>query len=102
MRSSALNKRGAKKNSEISRLRTPEDAELKKFEPGYLLPGSLAPVRRLVLVLEAADPPAHTSWRRIMSNNQISSVDVVLSWFYGLALGPERFEHFTRYCYSLC
>lgn len=31
------------------------------------------------------------------SNNQISSVDVMLSWFYGLALGVERFEHFTRY-----
>jgi Transposase DDE domain group 1 len=31
------------------------------------------------------------------SNNQIRSVDVMLSWFYGLALGAERFEHFTRY-----
>src|SRR5260370_36887460 len=31
------------------------------------------------------------------SNNQISSVDVMLSWFYGLALGAGRFEHFTRY-----
>ncbi len=31
------------------------------------------------------------------SNNQIPSVDVMLSWFYGLALGAERFEHFTRY-----
>ena len=31
------------------------------------------------------------------SNNQIASVDVMLSWFYGLALGAERFEHFTRY-----
>ena len=31
------------------------------------------------------------------SNNQISSVEVMLSWFYGLALGAERFEHFTRY-----
>jgi DDE family transposase len=31
------------------------------------------------------------------SNNQISSVDVMLSWYYGLALGAERFEHFTRY-----
>ena len=31
------------------------------------------------------------------SNNQISSVEVLLSWFYGLALGAERFEHFTRY-----
>ena len=31
------------------------------------------------------------------SNHQIPSVDVMLSWFYGLALGAERFEHFTRY-----
>jgi hypothetical protein len=31
------------------------------------------------------------------SNNQIASVEVMLSWFYGLALGAERFEHFTRY-----
>lgn len=31
------------------------------------------------------------------SNNRISSADVLLSWFYGLALGAERFEHFTRY-----
>ena len=31
------------------------------------------------------------------SNNQISSVEVMLSWYYGLALGAERFEHFTRY-----
>lgn len=31
------------------------------------------------------------------SNNQIPSVDVMLSWYYGLALGAERFEHFTRY-----
>lgn len=31
------------------------------------------------------------------SNNQISSVDVMLGWYYGLALGAERFEHFTRY-----
>src|SRR5207244_12013094 len=31
------------------------------------------------------------------SNNQIGSVEVMLSWFYGLALGAERFEHFTRY-----
>src|SRR5678816_3681426 len=31
------------------------------------------------------------------SNNQISSVDVMLGWCYGLALGAERFEHFTRY-----
>ncbi len=31
------------------------------------------------------------------SNNQIASVEVMLSWFYGLALGGSRFEHFTRY-----
>src|SRR5437773_8596700 len=31
------------------------------------------------------------------SNNQITSVEVMLSWYYGLALGAERFEHFTRY-----
>jgi hypothetical protein len=31
------------------------------------------------------------------SNNQISNVEVMLSWFYGLALGAKRFEHFTRY-----
>jgi hypothetical protein len=31
------------------------------------------------------------------SNNQITVVDVMLGWFYGLALGAERFEHFTRY-----
>ncbi|MGH7230904.1 MAG: hypothetical protein ACREJU_06015 [Nitrospiraceae bacterium] len=30
------------------------------------------------------------------SNNQIPAVDVLLCWFYGLALGVERFEHFTR------
>src|SRR5258707_8249853 len=34
---------------------------------------------------------------RKRSNNQIASVEVMLSWFYGLALGAERFEHFTRY-----
>src|ERR687897_1927293 len=31
------------------------------------------------------------------SNNQIRAVDVMLGWFYGLALGAQRFEHFTRY-----
>lgn len=31
------------------------------------------------------------------SNNRITAVEVMLSWFYGLALGAERFEHFTRY-----
>src|SRR5262249_45333584 len=55
----------------------PEDAELTKTSLGIFSLGSLAPVRRLVLVLEAADPPAHTSWGRIMSNSQISSVDVM-------------------------
>ncbi|HEX7232097.1 MAG TPA: IS1380 family transposase [Candidatus Binatia bacterium] len=31
------------------------------------------------------------------SNNQIAPAEVMLSWFYGLALGAQRFEHFTRY-----
>mgnify|MGYP003547573850 CR=1 FL=1 len=31
------------------------------------------------------------------SNNQIAAVDVLLAWWYGLALGAERFEHLTRY-----
>lgn len=31
------------------------------------------------------------------SPNQIPPVDVLLAWFYGLALGIERFEHLTRY-----
>ena len=31
------------------------------------------------------------------SNNQIPTVDVLLAWWYGLALGAERFEHMTRY-----
>ncbi len=31
------------------------------------------------------------------SNNQIPAMDVLLAWWYGLALGAERFEHFTRY-----
>lgn len=31
------------------------------------------------------------------SNNQIPAVDVLLAWWYGLALGAERFEHMTRY-----
>lgn len=31
------------------------------------------------------------------SNNRITAAEVMLSWFYGLALGAERFEHFTRY-----
>jgi hypothetical protein len=31
------------------------------------------------------------------SHNQIPVVDVLLAWWYGLALGAERFEHMTRY-----
>ena len=31
------------------------------------------------------------------SNDQIPAADVLLAWWYGLALGAERFEHFTRY-----
>ena len=31
------------------------------------------------------------------SNNQIPARDVLLAWWYGLALGAERFEHLTRY-----
>ncbi|MEW6125401.1 MAG: IS1380 family transposase, partial [Pseudomonadota bacterium] len=31
------------------------------------------------------------------SNNQIPAPDVLLCWFYGLALGAARFAHFTRY-----
>ena len=31
------------------------------------------------------------------SNHQIPVVDVLLAWWYGLALGAERFEHLTRY-----
>lgn len=31
------------------------------------------------------------------SPNQIPAVEVLLAWFYGLALGIERFEHLTRY-----
>lgn len=31
------------------------------------------------------------------SNNQIPVVDVLLAWWYGLALGAERFEPMTRY-----
>src|SRR3972149_2146073 len=30
------------------------------------------------------------------SNNQIPATDVLLCWFYGLALGAARFELFTR------
>lgn len=31
------------------------------------------------------------------SPNQIPAVDVLLAWWYSLALGAERFEHVTRY-----
>lgn len=31
------------------------------------------------------------------SNNQIPAVDMLLAWWYGFALGAERFEHMTRY-----
>ena len=31
------------------------------------------------------------------SNNQIPAPDVFLAWVYGLALGAERFAHFTRF-----
>jgi len=31
------------------------------------------------------------------SNNQIPAVDLLLAWWYGLALGAERFGHMTRY-----
>lgn len=43
-----------------------------------VLPGTLAPLAQ-------------------QSNNQIPVSDVLLAWFYGLALGAERFAHFTRY-----
>ncbi len=31
------------------------------------------------------------------SHHQIPVVDVLLAWWYGLALGAERFDHLTRY-----
>lgn len=31
------------------------------------------------------------------SPNQITALDALRAWFYGLALWAERFEHFTRY-----
>jgi hypothetical protein len=31
------------------------------------------------------------------SHNQIPAVNVLLAWWYGLALGAERFAHLTRY-----
>jgi len=46
--------------------------------------------------LRAALVPLLLSFTKT-SNNQIPAVDVLLAWWYGLALGAERFEHFTRY-----
>ena len=46
--------------------------------------------------LRAALVPLLVSFTKT-SNNQIPAVDVLLAWWYGLALGAERFEHFTRY-----
>lgn len=46
--------------------------------------------------LRAALVPLLTPFAKT-SNNQIPAVDVLLAWWYGLALGAERFEHFTRY-----
>lgn len=46
--------------------------------------------------LRAALAPLLVSFAKT-SNNQIPAVDVLLAWWYGLALGAERFEHFTRY-----
>ena len=46
--------------------------------------------------LRADLPPLLASFAKT-SNNQIPAVDVLLAWWYGLALGAERFEHFTRY-----
>lgn len=46
--------------------------------------------------LRAALAPVLTPFTKT-SNNQIAAVDVLLAWWYGLALGAERFEHFTRY-----
>ncbi len=43
----------------------------------------------------ALSPILHPFTKR--SPNQIPAVDVLLAWFYGLALGIERFEHLTRY-----
>jgi len=40
--------------------------------------------------------PALTPFRKT-SNNQIPAVNVLLAWWYGLALGAERFEYLTRY-----
>lgn len=46
--------------------------------------------------LRAALTPVLTPFTKT-SNNQIPAVDVLLAWWYGLALGAERFEHLTRY-----
>jgi len=46
--------------------------------------------------LRAALGPLLTPFAKT-SNNQIPAVDVLLAWWYGLTLGAERFEHFTRY-----
>ena len=49
-----------------------------------------------LLGLRAALGPLLTPFAKA-SNNQIPAVDVLLAWWYGLTLGAERFEHFTRY-----
>lgn len=46
--------------------------------------------------LRAALAPVLTPFTKT-SNNQIPARDVLLAWWYGLALGAERFEHLTRY-----
>ncbi|MBS0182398.1 MAG: transposase [Nitrospira sp.] len=49
-----------------------------------------------VIGLRTALVPVLTPFAKT-SNNQIPAVDVLLAWWYGLALSAERFEHFTRY-----
>lgn len=49
-----------------------------------------------VIGLRAALAPLLTPFTKT-SNNQIPAVDVLLAWWFGLALGAERFEHLTRY-----
>lgn len=46
--------------------------------------------------LRAALMPLLVSFTKT-SNNQIAAVDVLRAWWYGLALGAERFEQLTRY-----
>ena len=46
--------------------------------------------------LRAALTPLLTPFTKT-SNNQIPAVDVLLAWWYGLALGAVRFEYMTRY-----